>query len=493
MSEESEDGAVEPLSGKILKGSVWSVFLRWTTRGMGLVSTAILARLLMPEDFGLVAMAVAVAGLAQVLLEFGVDMLVIRNPDADDDDFDTAWTFRIFQSCLVTTLLILASGAVASFYERDEIQFILVVVGFSILVEGFRNIGVLKFRKEFAFHKDFQFEVVGKVARVIFAICLALWLRDYRAIVYSTFLGALFSTAYSYVICDYRPRFTLIRAAQTWGFSKWALVRALGIYLFNGADKLVLGKLSSATSLGYYTVASSLSVIAIVEVASSSNRSLVPGFAQLQKAPERLRAGLPKAFGAVMLLALPATVGLALVAHEFVFVVLGEKWLDATSLIQLFAFLALLQAATSTLGNTVVVLGGIRFDAIVSGVKGLALMGAMAILLVPYGIIAVIVAKILLEGCGVVFFAAKVRSMAGVGYSSLARVTWRPLLAASAMVPVLLFLRETISFAPFWQLLVMVVGGGASYVAILLVSWWASGMPDGLESMIFSRLRREAR
>ena len=147
------------LSKQVFNGARWYVAMRWSVKGMGFISSAFLARLLVPEDFGLVATVLVIFGLISLLFEFGVNWALIQNNNATDDDFNTAWTIRILQALVVSAILMIVAPYIAQWYEDAIIEFIVYIVAAATLIKGFENIGIVKFQKEMQFSKDFSFKV----------------------------------------------------------------------------------------------------------------------------------------------------------------------------------------------------------------------------------------------------------------------------------------------------------------------------------------------
>jgi len=143
------------LSGEVFKGTKWYTAMRWSIRGLGFVSSAILARLLIPEDFGLVAIVLVICGFLGVMFDFGVNWALVQNDKATDDHFNTAWTIRFFESLVFAAFLAGFSSFIASFYGDIRLEAICQILAVGTVIRGFENIGTVKFLKEMRFSKDF--------------------------------------------------------------------------------------------------------------------------------------------------------------------------------------------------------------------------------------------------------------------------------------------------------------------------------------------------
>ena len=152
--------------------------LRWMIRILGLVSMVILARLLTPGDFGLVAMAMVVYALIDSMATTGVDLALIRDQRDSLELYDGAWTIQVLQGIFIAILMLASIPFAVAYFEESRLQTILSLLALSALIQGFRNIGTVAFRKELDFAKDFRFAVYQKLGVFAVTVTLALWLRD---------------------------------------------------------------------------------------------------------------------------------------------------------------------------------------------------------------------------------------------------------------------------------------------------------------------------
>jgi O-antigen/teichoic acid export membrane protein len=142
-----------------IRGAFLSVGMRWTDRLLGILSTVILARLLVPEDFGLVAMAMVAVGFFDVLLDLGVGAALIQHDHAGREEFSTAWTLRLAQCVVTALLLVLLAPLVVDFYDDPRVRDVLRVAAITVLIGGFENIGTVSFQRNMELGRDFRFVV----------------------------------------------------------------------------------------------------------------------------------------------------------------------------------------------------------------------------------------------------------------------------------------------------------------------------------------------
>lgn len=474
----------------VARGALLSVAMRWTDRLIGIGSTLILARLLMPSDFGVIAMASIVVGLIDTLLDMGVNLALIQNRDATREDFDTAWTLRLLQTMIAAALVGLGAGWAADYFHNEQVTDVLRIMAISLLMGGLENIGVVAFQKNMEFGRDFRFFFLRRLAGFIVTITLAYWFRSYWAMVFGTLCARTFGVALSYLMHEFRPRISFRRLGALWSFSQWILVRNLGNYGLLQLDKFLIGRRTSAAVMGGYTLADEISALPSTELLAPIGRVLFPAFVRVADDGDRLRLAFAKALGIQTLVALPAGAGLALVAPDAVHLLLGEKWLAAIPLVQTLALMNIMIALIHSSGYLLLALGKIRIQAIFTWVQLLLL--AIAILLVFPAAQAQGIAYIRLgiAAFGVVFFLGMVLyAVPSLRITDYLAQTWRPLLATAAMA-LLLWHVPIFPEAPLPLRLLAEIGvGGGCYLLVILLLWNLGGRRDGAELYFLELLR----
>lgn len=437
----------------------------------------------MPEDFGLVAMAVVIAGLAQMLLNFGTDLAILRDKNAETADFNTAWTLRVIQSSAISLLIFLSAPFVAAFYEDDRLTQIVEVIALVSLINGFENIGVTLFRKEFNYSQDFLFNFINKAFSVTITIILALTLRNYWALVISQVIAAVSATSFSYILSSYRPRFTLSRIRSIFSFSQWILVIGLAHFVQMNGDRAIFGRLFAAAELGIYTVAKEIALMVTAELTLPITRALLPTMAQLTGDMERFSRALLATLGGAMSLAVPAAVGLIVVAPEFVLVLLGSKWTATIPFLQLLTIGGLIQVYVGLCANTLLVLSQGRVVAI-----GVWLQSILIIVIIlagysRFGMTIAPYALILAASVPMFIYSGTMIIQRVLGLADLFLCLWRPITASAIMAWAILYAAADLdsAFGVLVVLIFKVAVGAICYTATLLLLWIVSGRPDGLE------------
>jgi len=292
----------------VARGVVLVVGMRWTDRLIGFVSTLILARILLPEDFGIVAMASVIVGLIDMLMDLGVGSALVQNKHAAREEFDTAWTVRLLQSVFVALLLWLAAPISAEYFRDERVLDVVRVMALTTLISSFENIGIVAFQKNMEFGRDFWFFFIRRITGFLVTIALAFWLHSYWAMVFGALAGRIAGVVVSYWMHDYRPRLSFSRLGKIWSFSQWILVRNFAFYGVMQIDKLLVGRRTDAATVGSYSLANDIAAMPTTELLAPISRVLFPVFVDVAHDAEKLRAAFCKAIGVQSLVALPAGV-----------------------------------------------------------------------------------------------------------------------------------------------------------------------------------------
>lgn len=467
------------------------VAARWGIRLIGIVSTVILARLLVPADFGLVAMTMIVVGLAEVLFAYGTDTALIQNPLAGKEHFDTAWTIGIIQGILVTAVLLSAAPFAAAYFGDLRVADLLPVLSLSVVITSLNNIGVVAFRKELAFQKEFQFLVVSKLLTFTATISMAFVLHNYWALVIGQIVGAALGCIQSYLIHPYRPKLSLKVVREIWSFSQWMLLVNIFTYMLGKVDEIVVGGHTNGSTMGIYSVGSEIAEMPSTELAFPLARALLPGYALLKSDPARLKAAYLNVLGLVGTVAVATSLGLGAVAKHLVPILLGEKWLEAVPLIQWLATFGMLRAIYGGAGNLLVVQGQMRLMALLALAQLIAMFAAIAAGFSLAGVVGVAIAKVV---ASVGYFCVLFYTLTNVfpiTLRDIAESLWRPALAGAAMVSGLQAIASFETTGHALNLVISIVAGALIYSTTLGCLWLAAGRPAGAESFLFNLIVRK--
>lgn len=489
--DQSTDGSV---LRRMLVGSTWMVAARWSTRAIGLVSTIVLARLLSPPDFGLVAMGMITVGFVRIFAEAGQHLAIIRHPDPQREHFDTAWTMSISFGAIVAVVLMAIAPFAGRYFHDPRAVGLVRFLALAPVIDGFTNVGAIAgFRKNLAFDKEFRFLVVRKLAGFLITLPLAFILQDYRALALGIVVGTLLTVVASYYMHPYRPRLCVTKLREIWSFSAWSQVASVAAFFGGQTDQLVVGNLAGAAQMGNYNVALDVATAPTSEIVLPTARALYPVYATLLHSLPRLAQAYLDALSLVAIFALSTGVGVAAVSRDMVLVVLGSKWSDAVILVPWLAVSGAVSGMLSGVDGILTVTGNARLYAM----QCLAFAGLLAIAVIIGALlwdvegIAIARAAILVFFAPVQFYLSM--RIIPITAGQIIERTWRPTFAAFVMWAVVTYFGGDI-FAQMVPRLICNVGLGAIvFTTTLLALWYIAGRPAGGEHVLLAHTTKAIR
>lgn len=346
-------------------GSAWAILMRWCLRGIGLVSVLILARLLTPADFGIVAMASIVSAFIQGFSELGTSMALIREPNPSRTHCDTAWTIQILVGVFIGVMLAALAEPAAWYFREPRLAPVLYVFAVVAPIGATENVGMVLVRKALDFATDFRFVVYSRLSTFFVTVALAFLWRNYWALVVGQIFGKLVTVGLSYFMHPYRPHLSLQKARDYFTFSLYVVPINIARFLRERFGVLVIGRVADTALLGSYNVAAELAGMATQEIIFPLGRALFPSYATLVDNKQKLAEVFLNVLAAVSMLTVPISLGLSIIAEDFVYVVLGHQWIDAIPFLRWLAIYGLMYAWTLTLtGNILLVSGHERRSAL---------------------------------------------------------------------------------------------------------------------------------
>ena len=488
----------QSIGRKVADGAKRMVMLRLAERLVGLVSFSILARILMPEDFGLLALATSIIAMIELFGQAGIDLALIQRRSAGRDEYDTAWTINILVGAGIAVIVAVSAGPLAELMGEGRVEVILYWLAGASLVGGFSNIGTVDFRKFFDFRKEFWFRFSIRLIKTPVTIALALLWRDYWALVAGYLTSTVVLVALSYAMHPYRPRFSLQAIRSFARFSGWMLIRNLLNGINNHLVNLIVGRQISVGPLGFFTAGREIAGMATTELQAPIRRALFPGYAALSHDPVALRRNYLEWTAVMVLLTLPIPAGLALVAPDIVLVLMGEKWLPAAPLIQILAYAGILRSFASGAQFLFIAVGRPQISAKLAALR--------FVLLIPLVVLGTSIAgaagaAAAMLATAVVMFTINlgfITRVLGLAPTALLRVTHRPVIAAVCMMAAVwgsdaMLLPGPEAIGALLHLLAATLAGVTVYTGTLLAIWSLAGRPSGAERHALDALLLRAR
>ncbi len=471
---------------RLATGAGWLYAYRWLERLLDFLAIVVLARLLAPGDFGLVAIAASLATIVEGLSAFDVDKALIRTRDDDRALYDTAWTLSALRGLLAA----LAMWTLAPWVADARMAAVLRVLAIGPILNGLKNPRFVTFERDLVYSRLAVLTIGAKVVSVSAVLILAVASRSYWALVLGQLAYAFTGTLLSYVLLPYRPGISLARVSALAGFSGWLTLTSVVTTLAMETDKLIVGWLVGVTDAGLYFMTQRVGVLPTQELLSPLQRILFPAFSELAHDAQRLRRAVCESINVIGSLSLPAGFGFALIAADFVALALGRQWSPIVPLlVVLVPYLGLRSTLSMTL-PCVLALGRTRLLFWVSAayalvhvpvfVVGTALFG------LPGSIWSIVVAGVLYSYLN----AWLLGSVLEISLGDIVRQLRRPLAATALMIGAVAGLAAVTPLdalatnAPGLSLVVKILVGGAVFCAALYALWRLERRPAGIERRV---------
>jgi O-antigen/teichoic acid export membrane protein len=490
-----EGGDDHNVGQRFVRGAAWLIVSKLAERGLGLVSTLILARLLLPADFGLVAMAAPVVALVELLGALGMDAALIQRKNLERTHLDTVFTLNVIVSAAMAVSMWVAAPFAAVYFHEPRLEAVINWLALGNLVQGFGNPAFILFRKEIDMRPGVIVLIARKLSSLVVAAVAAIIIGNYWALVWGTLVSRFVGVGLSYAMAPYRPRLSLSARAEVLGFSAWVWVTQMLWFLQLRGNDLIIGRLLGATPLAYFNLGVDLAATATGEAVTAVSRAAFPTLAKLSNEAQRLRMGLRHILSGVAFFALPAALGIAATQELLVLVLLGNRWMPVSEILASLAISSAVLGIMGQVANVYMALGHPRAGAVVSAIAVPVLLACSIILMPIHGLASVNIAfPAMAATVSVGHYIMLRRMLPAFRTSDWIAAFWRPLAAAGAMF-------YTVRAAIKWigpvhgsvegiqPLLGVVLLGTLFYAITLAALWRLSGSPAGPEAMIWAKLR----
>lgn len=474
------------------------VLAKLVDRSLGFLSTLILARVLIPHDFGIVAMAMSFVALLELIGAFGLDTTLIQKQTRERRHWDTVWTIGIIVGATVAILMVVFARLVADFYNEPDLANVIRALAIGSLVQGLQNVGVVAFQADMRFDREFLFMTSKKLITMGTTIPLVFILESYWALVIGQTMGRFAGTALSYWVHPYRPRLALHGASDLFHFSKWLFAIHLISYLKERSSDLIIGRLSGPAALGTFSVSYELASLPSTELVAPINRAVFPAYAKLAaESRHALSQEYLSVIGLIMLLAVPAVLGVAASAPLLIPVVLGEKWVDAIPVVTLLALFGFTNLVQTNAQAAYVALG--RAD--VPAKTNIVHVVIQILVLIPltraFGVTGAAFAYLITATIMIPVSVGVVLRMLRIGVLQFLARVWRPLVAAAVMF---VTVRQYVASmgidvnigaaVAVTHLAIAVAIGVFVYIGTVTVLWIVCQMPASAEQVVLSKFAR---
>lgn len=336
------------------RGVRWTTISSVVTNASEILRMLVLARILLPGDFGLMAIVLVVIGFAQTYTDLGLTQAIIHRQDATRQQLSSLYWLSVLTGVVATMAVWFSAPLVAAFFEEPRVISLVRVVATVFLLSGFSSQFETLLLKDLRFRTVAVQEIIASVCSFALGVAMALAGFGVWSLV-GGFVGAAILKSLFLLqvgLKDYRPMLRFQRAdiAGYLSFGMFQLGERSVNYIGSRLDQVLIGRLLGMQALGYYSFAFNFAYRPIWRINPVVTRVAFPLFSRLQNETDALRRGYIKVIGLLSMINAPLLLGLAAVAPVGVPVVFGEKWVPSVPLLQILALYALPRSVMNPIG-----------------------------------------------------------------------------------------------------------------------------------------------
>lgn len=461
------------LKQEAIKGVTWSAAQKWGVRIISFCVMLILARLVLPESFGLVAYATVFTAFAQIFVDQGFSDAIVQFPDLKREHLDTAFWVSVLTGTILTIASIAASSLIANIFDEPQLGPIVRWLSPIFILSALSSVQQSLLRRKLAFKSLTTRSLIATISSGIVAVIMAFLGFGVWSLVAKLIVEGAVSVIALWQVSDWRPNFRLSRKHLKELFS-------FGINIVGGnfvdflsvhSDDFLIGYYLGPIALGYYTLAYNLLIVMTDLLVSVPNAVAFPVFSKIQKDPVRLKSTFYEVTQLQSIIAFPIFLGVIIVAPEAVRVLYSDKWASSIPVVQILMFIGIVRSASYFYSSIFRSAGkpSWRFG-IYSLTAALNVVGFLIV--VRMGIIAVAVSYVVVSYLLMPLYFLMIRKLIHVTIQSHLGQYTIALVSSLIMIVVVIGCKYLLgqNFSVAIRLVIFVIAGGGTYLlAIRLI------------------------
>lgn len=410
----------ENLKKSILSGLFWKFSERFASQLISMVVSIILARLLLPSEYGTVALVTIFITIADVFVNDGFGTALIQKKDADNLDFSTVFYFGIVFSFGLYFILFFIAEAVAAFYDMPILCPVLRVLSLRVPIGAINSVQQAYVSRNMLFKRFFYSTIGGTIASAVVGIAMAYLGFGVWALVFQYLSNTIAGTIVLWCTVKWRPdkAFSFQRLKQLYHYGWKLLVQSLMVNVYSNLRSLVIGKVYTTDDLAFYNRGSYFPNLIVVNVDSAMSAALFPAMAKEQSSADKVKNITKKATRLSSYVMSPLLIGFAACSTAFVRVVLTDKWLPMVPYLVIICINLLFRPAQSSALQAIKSMG--RSDIVLKMDIPIRVFGVVTLLLaIKFGVIYIAVTEVLVGALGLILYGYNCGKIVGYGLGEI--------------------------------------------------------------------------
>lgn len=332
------------LRKRAINGMLWTFFQQFSVQGVSFIVSLFLARLLLPSEFGLIAMITVFIGLGNTLINSGLSQSLLRTKNPDNDDFSTIFYFNVTVSVFVYVLIFFLSPLIALFFQQKVLTSILRVYCITFIINSFSSIQIIRFTLKNNFKTQALISIPSVIISSLIGIILAYFHFGVWSLIWSAIIQSIISTIQYWFIGKWKPEATFNREKiiKHWRFGNKLLLSGLLDNIFTNIYTIFIGKYFSPSQAGYFQRADSLKQFPVSNISVIVSKVSYPLLSSIQDDDLRLKIVYKKILQTVVFFVTPILIILAVLAKPLIVVFYTSKWISIVPYFQILCFSGIL-------------------------------------------------------------------------------------------------------------------------------------------------------
>lgn len=330
----------ESLKKKTVKGVIWSAIERFAVSGIGFLFSIILARLLLPSDYGLIAMLTIFMAVAQTFIDSGFSTALVRKPDRTEADNATVFYFNIVISVVCYLIIFFCAPLIADFYNEEKLIWLSRIIALTLVIGSLAGVHGALLSIKLDFKTQAKITLSATIVSGIVGIMLAYLGWGVWALAFQQVLASIIRTILFWIYVKWWPkeRFSKKSFKEMFSFGSKLLASGLLDTLYNNIYVIVIGKIFSSRTLGLFSRAEHWCTFIAPTFTAIIQRVSFPVLSTIQNEDDRLRLGYRKILKLSAFIIFPLMMGLAAIGEPLIRITLTDKWIECVPLMQILCF-----------------------------------------------------------------------------------------------------------------------------------------------------------
>lgn len=376
-------------SKQTIIGISWIGAFRVLSRLIAFLRVVILARLLVPAQFGVFGIASMALGLLEILTETGINVFLIQEKKGVDSYVNDAWFVSIIRGILIALFIILTAPFVATFFQIEQFLGIILLISAVPFIRGFINPSIVKYQKNLQFNKEFFLRTAIFALDSLVAIAVSFITRSAIGLVFGLIAGAILEVILSFILIKPMPKlsFNLQKINKIIHRGKWVTLYGIFNYAASEGDNITIGKILGPGLLGIYKMGYTISTLPVSGVSDVANRVIFPVYSRISQDINRLKRGFMKTLFFVSVISILIGAIIFFFPKELFILIFGSKWADTVIVLKPLAVYGVIRAITGTTSSLFLSVGKQNYVAGVTFLRFIILALTIVPLTIIYGIV----------------------------------------------------------------------------------------------------------